>query len=414
MRRRKERLRFPRLPVAPCGGLVLYAVLTLLVFIFAQVLRTDLPAALLTFMLAFGAADVVLLLLTLPAIRLTAKAEGLTVERGGRAHVKVTVRNMGIIPVSAFAVALGYPTADPSRLGYEYKRISVSPLSARTVTVDAATDRRGTFAVGVTDVYVYDMLGAFRVRLGTRGYGAKSITVMPKCMQFIGSYSDRDGAEDTSDRQLELSAVGDYGDVREYRPGDSMKQIHWKLSTKGDELQVRKYASETEKHASVFLWSNVNKELVPSVEEYCEVIDRLFDEAYTVAMEAAEMGCEGNVTVNGGVGIRFGSKFDNERLASSLAAMGYDLPIGTDLPADDVGSNIYVVAFTDKGDGAVFTDRLRSVVSGRSSVCVVSLENFISEDRREEYRSQLGFFLQGLSALGIKASLSARGGEDRV
>ena len=414
MRRREDKLKLSGLIFTPCSGLAVYLLVTFAAFVFSQTLRTTFSATLLGFILAFGAVDVLLFALSLPAIRLSATADARTVERGGDALVRVKIQNRGIIPIPAITVAVSFPTADPTAAGQTYKKLALLPLCCRYVTVRASVSRRGTEKMGIKYAYVYDMLGAFRVRLKVSETGAKSITAMPKCLSFLGTVSNRDGASETSDRLLELSAIGDYGDVREYRPGDSMKQIHWKLSTKSDELQVRKYASETEKYATVFLDAYINQDFISDRLSYLEAVDRLFDEAYTAAVEASENGCEGEVTVcMGGVGIRFGSKLDNERLATALSGMGYDFPEEISLPTDNGGSSVFVIPFTEKGRGAVIIEKLKAVVTPRSSVCVMSLENLLPEADKKEYSFQLGHFLEGLSTLGVAVSVSSRGGDSR-
>lgn len=414
MRRREDKLRLGRLTVAPCPGLILYVLLVLAAFVFAQAYRDVLPAALLTFILIFGLADVILLLITLRFVIIPSDGGVMTVERGQSLTVSTTVYNEGVLPVSSIAMLVGCPTDDPMKRGQTVRKTAVPPFSKRSVTVTASAIRRGTAETGVTDVYIYDMLRLLRIKVRIGDGALKRVTALPKRLPYTGSFAERDGTEDTSDSLLELSAMGDYGDVREYRPGDSMKQIHWKLSTKSEELQVRKHSSETERNASVFLDAYVGRELFTDGICYLEAVDRLFDEAYTVACEASDMGYEGLLTVGeNGAGIRFGSKADNEKLAAYLSGMGYSFEEEKTLPAGNDGSNIYVLPFTGKGSGAVFTERLRTAMTSRSSVRAVSLEDLIPEENRKEYKEQLGHFLEGISALGVTVTVAERGGENR-
>lgn len=48
-----------------------------------------------------------------------------------------------------------------------------------------------------------------------------------------------------SSHRQQKSAVGEVFDLRQYRPGDDIRTIHWKLSSKSDELIVRETGADT-------------------------------------------------------------------------------------------------------------------------------------------------------------------------
>ena len=103
------------------------------------------------------------------------------------------------------------------------------PLSARHV---------GQYEAGMRALWASDLFGLFRMRVPC---GAASVlTVLPRPFdiekpQF--SLGD-DGSAALGRTQEDYNAPED---VRAYRPGDAMKRIHWKLSSRKRELLVRRF-----------------------------------------------------------------------------------------------------------------------------------------------------------------------------
>lgn len=74
-----------------------------------------------------------------------------------------------------------------------------------------------------------------------------------------------------------------YG-IREYRPGDSMKSIHWKLTGRMERLYVKEASGPAPD--SVVLFAETIQEKEPSA----EMCDRLLDRLYSVCVYLLEMG----------------------------------------------------------------------------------------------------------------------------
>ncbi len=90
----------------------------------------------------------------------------------------------------------------------------------------------GVFKVGLEDLYVYDMLGLFKVKIPLQE--ECEMVVTPR-LHNLEDLIEEDAPE-TEEFDKGVVAVGgmDYMGVREYAIGDSMKQIHWKLSSRSD------------------------------------------------------------------------------------------------------------------------------------------------------------------------------------
>jgi hypothetical protein len=99
------------------------------------------------------------------------------------------------------------------------------------------TDHCGLLKIQITEAYVYDYLGLFRCRIPAPG--EISLTVRP---QPIAPESNPK-LLDVADRLVDIGDTPDHSAPRPYQPGDSARQIHWKLSQKTGSLIVNETES---------------------------------------------------------------------------------------------------------------------------------------------------------------------------
>ena len=98
--------------------------------------------------------------------------------------------------------------------------------------------RRGVYILGPTTVYASDPLGIFTVTF--HNPASTTLVVTPPILplppiQVAPGGRAGDGLLRVKALQEDINSVG----VREYRPGDSMRRIHWPTSAKQAELHVR-------------------------------------------------------------------------------------------------------------------------------------------------------------------------------
>ncbi len=85
------------------------------------------------------------------------------------------------------------------------------------------------------------------------------------------------GMEEAEESKLKGSDFSDVSEIREYIPGDSMKDIHWKLSAKKDEWMVKERLRMSSKQMAIVLelnpeeveYSDENMELLYGIGKQC-------------------------------------------------------------------------------------------------------------------------------------------------
>ncbi len=162
-------------------------------------------------------------------------------ECGKTAEIIVKVKNKSFLPVSKLVFYLSYENL----LTGEKGRIKLKGVSdawqTGAVCAKAFVNHCGKYKVCLKKIRIYELSGIFY--LSCKGGGSSDFYVMPRLFDtavtvsepsrhFMGEsdiYGDTPGGKDASEILQ----------IREFRDGDKMQSIHWKMSAKVDELMVR-------------------------------------------------------------------------------------------------------------------------------------------------------------------------------
>lgn len=168
-------------------------------------------------------------------------------EIGQTVDVSLSVSNPGRLPVVWMIIedllsrhALLPP---PARLEVQGRRVhllGVKPRERATLTYYLKCCGRGFFQIGPTVVEAGDLFGLFcRYRVATH---PQFLTVYPELLPIEGYdiASRRPIGEIRMTHRLYEDPTRIAG-VRQYRPGDSLRQIHWRATARTGQLQSRLY-----------------------------------------------------------------------------------------------------------------------------------------------------------------------------
>jgi hypothetical protein len=148
--------------------------------------------------------------------------------------------NESILPYPFIEAYTKLPRRNSVRTQERCVKVSMSPLSNYTVKGEVKFRFRGTYEIGVSSIYIYDFFRMIRIRSDFNSYD--TIYVLPR--KLILDTEDALSVSDSATRTKTAPYVYDrleVSDIRDYRPGDSLKSIHWNLSSKNEEFVVRDY-----------------------------------------------------------------------------------------------------------------------------------------------------------------------------
>ena len=144
---------------------------------------------------------------------------------------------------------------------------------------DSAMSHIGIFKVGIKDITLYDMFGLFKSKL--KMSSENKLVVLPKLYDVDEFIEFTEAAAEENERGIAERFGMDYVGVREYERGDSMKEIHWKLSAKSREYLTKLKESNRNTSYRILLDFSAPKW---EKEELMEINDCLIETALSVSV----------------------------------------------------------------------------------------------------------------------------------
>ena len=205
--------------------------------------------------------------------------------------LRISIDNPTFFPVSCADITLELYSLFYG--GNESETHSLSLKSKGTTSLDfpIALRKYGIYEGRARDLVIYDPLHIFVFKKDTDI--SRSVTVIP---ETTGKLKDlkieyEEGFDEFTDTGRKGNASSNVTDIREYRPGDRLSRIHWKLTEKLDTLIVKENEATSSNDFTVLL------ELYqPSKAECLEkpsllnTLNNAIEEAYAVSEELISAG----------------------------------------------------------------------------------------------------------------------------
>ncbi len=155
------------------------------------------------------------------------------VERGSESTLHLDIHNRCPLPIAPLKVGLTLPQGEVEM------PLDIGPLKQRSYSVPFFLPHVGVMALGAKAIQVQDLFRFFRLGL-PRLPRLAEVTVLPRSfdvekLQFL---MEDDGRALPNRVSEDLTSPED---TRNYRQGDPLKRIHWKLSSRKRELVVRRF-----------------------------------------------------------------------------------------------------------------------------------------------------------------------------
>lgn len=185
---------------------------------------------LLLLLLAYGLLSSLLALATLECAQ---RLSGTKVHRGENVSLTVTLRHCSLLPIAPVEGVYWDAGQENSCV------FPAMPFVSHTLRLPLSARHVGQYSVALNQVTVSDLFGLFSWHKCPKNGGAV-LMVLPRPFAIdkpkfnLGD----DGAAALSRTQEDYNSPED---VRPYRPGDAMKRVHWKLSSRKQELWVRRF-----------------------------------------------------------------------------------------------------------------------------------------------------------------------------
>lgn len=120
--------------------------------------------------------------------------------------------------------------------------------------IPVSKEQCGEIMVRCQGAYVYDLLGLFRVPISS--FGEMTTVIYPQKIHMHVEMSRDIYGRPREEGQIQNRKGNDPSemfDIREYVPGDDIRSVHWKLSSKTDELILRESSDPSHYNLAVLI-----------------------------------------------------------------------------------------------------------------------------------------------------------------
>lgn len=223
---------------------ILYIILIL--FVFTYYFFIDDSVAIVLIILTF--LSFLLLLLNILFIknklRISIQTTG-TVNKNEEGLIKLHVVNRSFLPVSKARLLIAL---ENTLTGEEFEQVINLSLNAKEeelFPIQLSSQLCGAVKIKIKSITYYDFLGIFQRK--SQVEEVDTLYVLPNSYPIELVLEEEDGMI-TEDVFIQANRKGDNGleifGIREYEPGDSVKHVHWNLTSKFNELIVKELTEE--------------------------------------------------------------------------------------------------------------------------------------------------------------------------
>lgn len=254
----------------------LYFIFMVAAAIFYPMFKDDLSFILLLCLTIFPEVMLVLLLIARRKIKVEIVVPNRLSSRENGFAFRMTVENKSVIPISCCGVKVAYRMRGSEKYSVYNMSFPIRSRRSESVAVSFKTEHSGILEYKIKKLRIYDYIGLTSV--GLKCADSEGALILPVDYDYSAADGRSAFEDDLGEYYLQKNGCGD--DViglREYRDGDRMNKIHWKLSSRCNTLIVKE------------LDENVSRRImiIPDIES-CKNADER-DAVYDTALSLCEL-----------------------------------------------------------------------------------------------------------------------------
>ncbi len=228
-----------------------YLLLLAASLVFTQALLSKISNLFFWFMLLLPLPCLLYTLIAKHTLTVSMISDSATTEKEQPYTYEFRIDNRSPLAFPFIDACISIPQSNSVRCTDRSVRLSMAPMSSYHMKNTVRFRFRGTYEIGVRCFYVYDFFRLFRVRVPVENM--TTVYVLPRRINLEDTLAQ--SVSDSTARTVKSPLVVDrleVSDIRDYQNGDSLKAIHWKLSSKSETFVVKDYNTGTSNETVVF------------------------------------------------------------------------------------------------------------------------------------------------------------------
>lgn len=228
---------------------VLYILAVLGCFVFSMAYVGKISEILLLVVLLYPVPATVMAIIQLFFVNAHFGYDSATVPKNTTFDLMMRVSNRFIFPVVPMELLCTLPDGDIGLFAEKRLFVSLPPFGRADIPVRCKHKFRGSYRCEIKRLYVVDPLRIIRV--SKKCERAMMIMFLPRKLTLEDIIFRSAVEQSYAQKTLNSADKEDFSHVREYRDGDVLQLVHWKLTAKQDELMIKQFDSINDLRAAV-------------------------------------------------------------------------------------------------------------------------------------------------------------------
>ncbi len=271
--KKKNRFKPQKTGFAITGYILMWALMMAVAIVFTQALRNSVSYVFIIIVSVLPVLDLAYVFAARASVRTAFSCSTAQAQKNEPVTVELSVKNRSLLPVPFTEVELILPDEEGLHSVSAAVSASLSPLGSYVYGKNVLFPYKGEYSCGIKNVYVGSLFRFFRFKIKTDK--CKSVLILPERItlddmptRYVNETSAVTGTPIKGPDSAEIT------EIKEYVPGDPIRNIHWKLSTKVEELMTKHFGAENGLMTCVIADSGAHYELDSGMDidinEFCD------------------------------------------------------------------------------------------------------------------------------------------------
>ena len=227
----------------------IYALAVVACFIFSIAYKSRISAVLLFAVIGYFFIALALTIVNLFLVKAGFTEQRRVCEKNAQFELGLFISNRSLTPCAPVELVCTIPDRDTGLFSRKRVYASLPPLGKSRLSVMCLHKYRGSYTAKLERIAVYDPLRI--IRLSRKLKAEMTLVFLPRKISLGDLAAAASGERNLSQIKLLSGEREEFSHVREYKEGDVIQLVHWKLTAKADELMMKQFEETNERRALI-------------------------------------------------------------------------------------------------------------------------------------------------------------------